>query len=95
MQCIHDPEFTVDRMGRRQQFCSRPRLGAQHITLPIGGAELERGIGLAALELLNRQFAGKAVDVLAHIRLQCANIEFLTLRNWLGTHEVFEHRVSC
>ena len=65
---VHHAEFAVDCMGGGEQLGSGARLGTQHVALVAGG-ELECRIRLPALELLNRQLAGKSLDVLAHVSL--------------------------
>ena len=60
VQRADDAEFSIDRMGRRQQFAGR--LAAQHITARRRFEQIGR-IGLAALELLDREGAGEAANV--------------------------------
>jgi hypothetical protein len=52
MQRLDDAELAIHRMRRRQELAGR--LSPQHIAGAVGGADAVRGVGLAALELLER-----------------------------------------
>src|SRR5262249_4171029 len=64
--------FTVDRMRRRQKLAGRfaPKYVAPRWRLDQVGR-----VGLAALELLDGNWAGEAFYVVVQIRLQAAGIE--------------------
>ena len=49
VEALHDRELTFNRVGGRQKFGDRARLGPHDITL-AGGDELVGGVALSALE---------------------------------------------
>src|SRR4051812_36108436 len=65
-------------MRRGQQLGDRARLGTHDECAP-GGDELERGVRLAALELLDAQWPGEVRQSITKIRFQPAQVESLAL----------------
>ena len=79
-QRVHHAELTLDGVGRRQQLGQRPGLGPHHILAP-GRDQLEGGVRLPALELLDRQRASEARQPGGEPARECVGVEGMLLRD--------------
>ena len=85
-QLAHDLELTVHGMGRGQQLARR--LAAQDIGVVRRGQLVGR-VGLAALELADREGTGKTGDLVFHPGRQCRLVEGERVGDLFGTGELF------
>ena len=81
-------------MGRGQQFGHRARFGPHHVA-DRRRDEFVGGVGLAAFEQLNAQWAFEAGQVADQPRLQSGYIELVAVADGTGANEVvFQAHVS-
>ena len=88
LQTLHDFEFTLDRMRRRQQFGNGARFGTHHIALRWRDEFVGR-VRLPALEHLNRQRAFKTRQVLTQPCLQSRFIKLVRAAYSFSAFEIF------
>ena len=69
----HHAGFALDRVRAGEQCAGR--LAAQHEGATVGGVEAVGRVGLAALELADRERAGEARDMSGHPRLERRDVE--------------------
>ena len=83
VQGLHDAKLALDGMRRREQLVCRARLGAHHIRARRG-CESEGRVRLPALELLDRERAGEAVEMGCQVSAQRSMVEFVLRGDGLG-----------